>query len=471
MDLHNQFAFFDWLIIAAYLLFLIFLTFRKKRNGREEGEVDYILAGRRLTIPAFVATLVSSWYGGILGVGEFTYQYGISNWIVFGLPYYIYAIIFALFFAKNIRESNLLTIPDQFQMHLGKGPAGFAGLLLFIATIPAPYILMVGILIDLLTGMGLIPAVIVGTVFSMIYVYRGGFKLVVQTDIYQFILMFGGFIILFAILNINEFPFWELPDKLPDQYFSLTGGNSVAFILAWYIIAAQTLVDPNFYQRCYAAKTPAAAKKGILFSIGFWILFDFLTTFTGLYSRALLSENINPAQAFPLLGIQYLPVVFKGLFFTGLLATIMSTIDSFSFVSAISIGRDTLYRLIGRKKNQSEKWIKYSLLFVGTISLLIIFFERSIIEIWFDIGSLTIPSLLIPILAFRFIKRPMNSIIVLIGMITAAVITGLGIVFETEYEILLDGIIFLQHPIYLGVLINLLSILLAIVLNNKSYTK
>lgn len=47
-------------------------------------DVEFLLAGRSLTTPVFVMSLVSSWYGGILGVGEFTYRFGISNWFLQG---------------------------------------------------------------------------------------------------------------------------------------------------------------------------------------------------------------------------------------------------------------------------------------------------------------------------------------------------------------------------------------------------
>ncbi|MCB0314961.1 MAG: sodium:solute symporter family protein, partial [Calditrichaeota bacterium] len=79
--------------IAAYLVAILFLGFY--RRDRSASEEDFIVGGRRLTLPAFIATLVTTWYGGILGVGEFTYLYGISNWVVFGLPYYVFAILFA----------------------------------------------------------------------------------------------------------------------------------------------------------------------------------------------------------------------------------------------------------------------------------------------------------------------------------------------------------------------------------------
>jgi hypothetical protein len=65
------------------------------------GPVEYLLMGRTLALPSFVATLVSTWYGGVLGVGEYSYRYGLSNWIVFGVPYYLGAALFAIFFARR----------------------------------------------------------------------------------------------------------------------------------------------------------------------------------------------------------------------------------------------------------------------------------------------------------------------------------------------------------------------------------
>ena len=49
-------------------------------------------------------TLVSTWYGGILGVGEFSYRYGISNWVIQGVPYYVFALFFAFLLAKRIGQ-------------------------------------------------------------------------------------------------------------------------------------------------------------------------------------------------------------------------------------------------------------------------------------------------------------------------------------------------------------------------------
>src|SRR5262245_63004879 len=72
----------DWALILIYLSFLAAVWMQ--RYGTTSSAVDYLVAGRKVTLPAFVATLVATWYGGILGVGEYSWRYGVSNWLVFG---------------------------------------------------------------------------------------------------------------------------------------------------------------------------------------------------------------------------------------------------------------------------------------------------------------------------------------------------------------------------------------------------
>ena len=102
----------DLFLIFSYLLVVLLLGFRAGRKRPNETEA-FLLAGRQLTLPGFVATLVVTWYGGILGIGEYSYQYGISTLLVFGIPYYIFAMIFGAILAGNIREANSITIPDR----------------------------------------------------------------------------------------------------------------------------------------------------------------------------------------------------------------------------------------------------------------------------------------------------------------------------------------------------------------------
>jgi SSS family solute:Na+ symporter len=106
-----SFATADYLVLLLYALVVILVGIVASR--KQASATDFLLAGRSLTLPLFIMTLVSTWYGGILGVGEFSYLYGISNWVVQGVPYYIFAFLFAWLLAGKIRSTNLVTIPDR----------------------------------------------------------------------------------------------------------------------------------------------------------------------------------------------------------------------------------------------------------------------------------------------------------------------------------------------------------------------
>ncbi|MDD3095638.1 MAG: hypothetical protein PHD63_05280, partial [Candidatus Marinimicrobia bacterium] len=125
----------DYAIIVLYIL-LLFLIGLIRRKRYFKGE-DFILSGRRLTLPLFVMTLVSTWYGGILGIGEFTYLHGLSNWFVMGFPYYIFALIYALFIAGRVRDNNAATIPELIRERYGKTASLLSGFFVFLLTSPA----------------------------------------------------------------------------------------------------------------------------------------------------------------------------------------------------------------------------------------------------------------------------------------------------------------------------------------------
>ncbi|MCJ7800940.1 MAG: hypothetical protein MUP82_01125, partial [Candidatus Marinimicrobia bacterium] len=101
----------DFTIIIIYFVLVIAIGFYRSKLTTKNSN-NYILAGRKLSLPGFVATLVTTWYGGILGIGENTYNFGIQTWFIFGLPYYFFAILFAIFIAPRIRKLNFISIPD-----------------------------------------------------------------------------------------------------------------------------------------------------------------------------------------------------------------------------------------------------------------------------------------------------------------------------------------------------------------------
>lgn len=418
----------DITIIFCYFLFILFIGIKLWRKERRSDVKSFLLAGRQLTLPSFVATLVSTWYGGILGVGEFSYKFGISNWLVFGVPYYFAAAIFGIFIAKNACSLELYTIPHQLEKAYGKTVSLIGAFFVFVMTVPAAYVLMLAVLLKFLFSLPLIWGLIIGTLISTCYVLIGGFKSVIRTDIVQFSLMFASFLILLPVAYFTYGGLNFLSSNLPANHLVWHGGQGAQYIIVWFFIALATLIEPSFYQRCFAAKTEKVAQRGIFYSIIFWIFFDFLTTFTGLYARAILPNLNDPVTSYLVLAQKLLPPVFFGLFLTGLLATIMSTIDSYSFLAAMTFGRDLLWRLKNEDSTQNiKRYTRIGLILSGVLAIVIAYYAQSVIRIWKDLGSIGTPALMIPMVTSFFPKLRMDKKSVIVSIIGSALISGVWV--------------------------------------------
>ena len=93
--------YYDLLIITGYFIALAAIGFFHIKKGKSS-QNDYILYGRKLSLPGFIATLVSTWYGAILGIGENTYMFGIQTWFIFAFPYYVFAGLYAVWLSEKI---------------------------------------------------------------------------------------------------------------------------------------------------------------------------------------------------------------------------------------------------------------------------------------------------------------------------------------------------------------------------------
>ena len=339
-----SFNYIDYTIVIAFLLAIVIIGLVAAK-GKNKSDDDYLLSGRKVGLFLFILTNVATWYGGILGVGEFSFRYGLVSWFTQGLPYYIFALVFAFLFASKIKSAELYTIPDKLEEVYGKKVSLISSILIFILVSPAPYLLILGQILALVFEISYIYALLLSALVSSIYLFKGGYKSNVWADAFSFFIMFIGFIVIVFVASNNYGGIEYLSSTLPKDHLTLTGGTSITFVVVWFLIALWTFTDPGFHQRCYSAKSGSVAKWGIVISVFFWFIFDFLTNTTGLYSKAILPNLENPVLAFPYLANEILTPGLKGLFFAALIATVLSTLNSFIFLSATTFSRDFIYRV------------------------------------------------------------------------------------------------------------------------------
>jgi SSS family solute:Na+ symporter len=386
----------DLAIVVAFLAASVALGARARRSSG--GLDDYVLASRALTLPQFVTTLVPTFYGGVLGIGEFTWTSGLSNWTTQALPYYAFGAVYALWLAERVRLEPGRTIADHLDAAYGTRAAVVGAALVFLLACPADELLMAGALASSLCGVGLWTAAAAAGAAAVALVWRGGLRADVSANRLQIVVMFAGFALILPFAARAVGGPTALAARLPAGHLTWLGGMTPWKAAGWWLIAVWTLVDPSFHQRCAAAASPSVARRGILISIAFWAVFDLMTTAAGLYARAALPALDNATLAFPRLADAVMPSIARGLFYAGLSASIFAALQAKSLLSAVSLGQDLGGRVPGAKAASAQNRVRAALVAAAALAFALARLVPSVVDLWYAIGSAVIPGLLLPML-------------------------------------------------------------------------
>ena len=379
--------------MLIYLFTILGVGLLSKKSSNED---DYLFASRKLTLPSFIATFVTTWYGGILEIGRFTFENGIITWIIFGFFYYIAAILLLVFIAPKIHKNSINTIPGYFHINFGYIPGIISSIIILLLSSPAPYLMIFATIFNHVYDINYIYSIFIGLFFSVSYIMLGGFKSIIRTDKIQFIFMYVGFIILLIKLYTDFGGISFLINNAPQGHLELSNKLPIGYLISWLFISMITFIDPNIFHRVYSAKNKKILSKGILYSIVFWMIFDFLTISTGLYASAIIKSSVITSSPYLMLSDMVLPPYLQVFFIISLLSIVMSTIDSFTFTSAITIGNEI-------KNKKSMKFnTRIGLLITSIIAVVICISFNKVIDIWYVFGSIGASSLLIPLIKIIF---------------------------------------------------------------------
>ncbi len=401
------------MILQLSILVYILITVVIALSGEtERDDIGYIFAGRKLTTPAFIMTLVATWYGGILEIGRFSYEYGVVTWFVFGVFYYLAAILYAMFFVPKISLNNFHTIPEAFSKTYGKWCGFTVAIIVVFIVSPAPYLKILSTIIEHVYQVDPFHAIIAGCLISMFYTIKGGFKSVIGTDKFQFILMYLGFAIVLIYLYINYGGYDFLSSNLPSKKLSIPGDLNWSYIFVWSFIAMVTFIDPNFYQRSFAGASKRSIQKGIYISVGFWFLFDLMSITVGLYAAAIIP--VIESSPYLDLASLILPPVIQSIFIISMLSIVMSTIDSFIFISGVTIGKDILANLYNQYENNVH-YTRIGIVVTAGISVVLATFFENALDIWYVVGSFGVSTIFIPLLCIFYnqgLRAPLLMLVI-----------------------------------------------------------
>ena len=136
-------------------------------------------------------------------------------------------------------------------------------------------------------------------IICLLYIIRGGFKLSIITDKYQFmiiaVLIFASVILILGNLEINSFKL--IKENSPNLISSKYLPNYTAGLTFFIAVAATNLFHQGNWQRVFAAKNNLVLKKSLIYSSIITFLIVLWMGYTGLISFS-LNSKVMPDLAF-----------------------------------------------------------------------------------------------------------------------------------------------------------------------------
>lgn len=441
----------DYIIISLYLLGMIGvgLWFAKKHSDFE----DFFLAGRSLTTPLLITTLISTYYGidVLFGDSQLGFTNGVVAWFAYARPTYAFFLIAAFLLAHRLREEDFKSLPDILDKYYGKKTRYVGAVTSFIYSLPALSLYGFGMLSDVILGWEPIMGMLVLGGIALIYTITGGFWAVALTDSIQFVLM--------CVILAMAFPFAmnliggfdSMIEVLEPSYFDTLGDMSIWLIIIYASTGLSILVEPTFYQRIFAAKSYKNVRNALVIGIFIWGSYDWIITILAMAAKVAVIQGTLPVDVAPdaaLLTIMVaaLPAGALGLFLAGVLATEMSSLDSYCLVAGGNVAYD-IYKPAFKPSATDKELIKttrYGILLSWVLGFAMAISFDQMLGLWVFLASVLISSVLAPILLGMYVPKFRKP---LAGFLSA----GLGLVSTVilNIYIMTNGVFDLDEETYI----------------------
>jgi SSS family solute:Na+ symporter/sodium/proline symporter len=358
--------------IIGYLIIL--LTIGVLLAKYIKSKEDFLVAGRKLTAPVLVGTLLATWIGSgdIFSVADLSYHHGYSSLI--GSAGGWLGIIIAYFLAGRVRRFGQFTVPDILEARYNK----WARLLATITTIIA-YITIVsyqfrggGWVINIITE-GKIPvetAMIIMAAFVILYTLTAGMLSVAYLDIINGIIIIGGILLTIPFLIKSGGGIANITANLPARADPILGNMSLTTAMGYFIpTLLLALGNANMYQKSVIGWVIGVIILGVAIQS---IAVIGSSMFKGL-------PTTESGKIILLVAHKGVPLVIGCILLAAVIAIVVSTANSFLLVPATNVMRDIVQRFIKPKISDKKMVLgtRVTLVILGILSYLLInFFPR-----------------------------------------------------------------------------------------------
>jgi Na+/proline symporter len=401
-----------WVAVAYFIVVAAIGTWALRRT-RTAG--DFFLAGRgiglwALTLSAMAATL--SGFAFIGGPG-LLYSVGLGALFIM-LPASITGAMGAWVLAKRLRllgeVRGLMTVPDaigaRYRSRLAQGLAAIAILIAVIGYL-ATNLLALGLVINAIFGIGIGPAIWLGMAITLAYSVTGGILAGIYTDIFQGSLMALAAVLVFVnTMQVGD-GLSEISRTIMifDPEFLGPWGKftPLAALSLFFVFGIGSLGQPHVIHKFYMLKDARQLRWfPLLMTLSLLIttllFFGVGVSMKALVVRGELAPLASPDLATPTFLLGFGPTLLAGIVLAGVVAAIMSTVNSFLSVGAAALMHDLPVALGRTSRNPLRVGRAYTIL-ISVLAAVLAQFSGTLVIFLGIFGFGLFASTLVPALA------------------------------------------------------------------------
>lgn len=359
--------------IIGYLFILIAVG--AIRSRKIETQDDFMVAGRSLTAPILVGTLIATWIGtgSIFGSAGLGYDYGIPG-IWFSVGAWL-GMFLLLFIAGRARALEQFTVPDIFELRYNRWARLLGSIVIVVAYtgIVSYQLVAGGRVLNLITGLSNSSGIILTAIFVIAYTALAGMFSVAYTDVVNGIVIVIGLLISFPFIWLHAGGIEGMRSVIPESHFTLLGNLNILEALGLSLPTLFLLLgESNMYQRFFSARDAKTATRATLWWIVGVVLVESMILAFAIIASAVFPDLASPDNIIVISAKEGVPVIIGSLMLAVIVAVIVSTADSFLLVPSTNIMRDIYQSFINRDATQQQmvRYSRYVVIGLGVIAYL-----------------------------------------------------------------------------------------------------
>lgn len=343
-------------VILAYLLVLT--GYNIYRSRQIKSQEDFMVAGRSLSLTKMVFTLVCTWIGSGTFIAGAEYA-SYAGWSAVWQPAGAFLGIAIIYFvAAKIRTFGQYTVGDILEVRYGKFARLFGAIALIIAftTIVAYQFRAGGYILNIVTDgrVSVEAGQTIAAVFVILFVAIGGMVAVAHTDLPNGIIIVAACLLAVPFVVMAAGGWEHAAQVLPASRFEVFpadfGKYPALKALAYFLSTLLLLMGvQSMYQKFYAAKTPAEAKKAVAIWIVGTIVVETIVIAIAVYASVYNTEHgLNwDGRALVLNAARYMVPGWVGVLLLGAAcAVVLSTGMNYLLSSSSNVMRDIYQGMI-----------------------------------------------------------------------------------------------------------------------------